>query len=58
VSTKTGQVQIPDRATLADEVAAWVADRNGEAVTVSWQFTTADARMKLTHLYPVLKPVT
>jgi hypothetical protein len=26
-------------------------------VTVDWQFTTADARIKLKHLYPVLEPV-
>jgi DDE superfamily endonuclease len=50
--------RIPNQATLAAEVAAWVAARNAEAVTVRWQFTTADARTKLTHLYPVLKPVT
>jgi DDE superfamily endonuclease len=48
--------RIPDRATLAAEVAAWVADRNAEAVTVDWQFTTEDARVKLKHLYPVLQP--
>ncbi len=46
--------RIPDQATLAAEVAAWVADRNATAVTVDWHFTTADARSKLTHLYPVL----
>lgn len=50
--------RIADRATLAAEVAAWVIDRNAEAVTVNWQFTTADARTKLKHLYPVLEPVT
>jgi hypothetical protein len=49
--------RIPDRITLTTEVAAWVADRNAEAVTVHWQFTTEDARTKLTHLYPVLEPV-
>lgn len=49
--------RIPDHATLRAEVAAWVAERNGAAVTVDWQFTTADARIKLTHLYPVLSPV-
>jgi hypothetical protein len=50
--------RISDQAILAIEVAAWVADRNAEAVTVSWHFTTADARIKLKHLYPVLAPVT
>ena len=50
--------RIPDRAELAAEVAAWVAGRNAAAVTVDWQFTTADARTKLKHLYPALHPVT
>jgi hypothetical protein len=50
--------RIPDRATLATEVAAWVAERNAEAVTIDWQFTTEDARVKLRHLYPVPQPVT
>lgn len=49
--------RIADRTTLAHEVAAWVAARNAEAVTVNWQFTTEDARTKLKHLYPVLEPV-
>ena len=49
--------RIADRATLATGVAAWAAARNAAAVTVDWQFTTADARTKLKHLYPVLKPV-
>ena len=49
--------RIPDRATLAAEVAAWVAQRNAEAVTVDWQFTCEDARTKLKHLYPILQPV-
>jgi hypothetical protein len=49
--------RIPDRATLAAEVAAWVAERNAEQVTVHWQFTTADARTKRKHLSPVLQPI-
>ena len=48
--------RLPDQATLAAEVAAWVAERNADTVTVDWQFTTEDARTKLKHLYPVLQP--
>ena len=48
--------RIPDRATLAEEVAAWAAERNAAAATVRWQFTTEDARIKLHRLYPVLEP--
>jgi hypothetical protein len=44
--------RIPDATTLVAEVAAWVAQRNGAGATIDWQFTTADARIKLTHLYP------
>ena len=44
--------RIPDQATLASEVNAWEADRNSKVVKVDWQFTTADARIRLKHLYP------
>jgi hypothetical protein len=37
---------------MAFEVQAWVAQRNSQKNTVHWQFTTADARVKLRHLYP------
>jgi hypothetical protein len=37
---------------MSDEVAAWVTQRNKRRSTVHWQFTTADARIKLQHLYP------
>ena len=44
--------RLPDRATLAREVAAWQTERNATARTINWRFTTADARIKLKHLYP------
>jgi hypothetical protein len=34
------------------ELAAWQQERNQEHAKVKWQFTTADARIKLHHLYP------
>jgi hypothetical protein len=46
--------RIPDAATLEAEVAAWVGRRNRAGATIDWQFTTADARIKLKHLYPSL----
>jgi len=49
--------RIPDMKTLATEVAAWTRDRNAKQVRVDWQFTTADARVKLKRLYPVLQPI-
>jgi hypothetical protein len=44
--------RIPDQAALASEVNAWEKDRNSKVVKVDWQFTTADARIRLKHLYP------
>jgi hypothetical protein len=32
--------------------AAWENDRNANHTTADWQFTTADARIKLKNLYP------
>jgi hypothetical protein len=37
------------------EVAAWEQKRKQAQVTIDWRFTTADARLKLKRLYPVLK---
>ena len=45
--------RLGDRATMEREVAAWAAARNAAATTIDWQFTTADARIKLKRLYPV-----
>jgi len=47
--------RIPDREALRREVAAWVATRNGAVAKVDWQFTTADARIKLKRLYPSME---
>lgn len=47
--------RIPNRASLEAEAAAWETGRNTARVTVDWQFRTADARLKLKRLYPVLK---
>ena len=44
--------RIADLVLLAREVAAWEQERNAHATTVHWQFTTADARVKLASLYP------
>jgi hypothetical protein len=46
--------RIPDKQTIADEVAAWVAKRNADHATANWRFTTEDARVKLKSLYPSL----
>lgn len=40
---------------LRREVTAWEEPRNDRAAEVRWRFTTADARIKLRHLYPTLQ---
>jgi hypothetical protein len=47
-----GDRRIPDRGTLAREVAAWETERNAAESFIYWRFTSADARTKLKHLYP------
>jgi hypothetical protein len=39
---------------LNREVTAWQQERNRNQKTVKWQFTTADARIKLHSLYPAI----
>jgi hypothetical protein len=46
--------RIPTKEKMITEVAAWVALRNAAKHTTHWHFTTADARIKLQHLYPVI----
>ena len=46
--------RIPDKQTLIEEVAAWENGRNTNHTKADWQFTTADARVKLKRLYPAL----
>ena len=46
--------RIPDKQTLTEEVAAWEHARNKKHVKADWQFTTADARVKLKRLYPAM----
>jgi hypothetical protein len=46
--------RLGDRATLAREVRAWARTRNEAVATIAWRFTTADARIKLKRLYPVV----
>lgn len=44
--------RIPDAETLQSEISAWETDRSNHASQINWQFTTADARVKLAKLYP------
>ena len=46
--------RIETRADLERCVAAWEEARNERGHQIQWQFTTAEARIKLRRLYPVL----
>ncbi len=48
--------RMEDQATLSEEVGAWNVDRNAAGKGIDWRFTTEDARIKLTHLYPSIEP--
>ncbi len=41
---------------LIRAVAAWQQTRHAATVRIDWRFTTADARLKLKHLYPQTLP--
>jgi hypothetical protein len=47
--------RIDNQEDLCREVRAWESDRNVAGTTVNWQFTTADARIKLRRLYPSIE---
>lgn len=46
--------RIENKELLVKEVTAWNNERNENKVAVTWQFTTADARIKLHKLYPTI----
>lgn len=48
--------RMPDRTMIAHEAQAWEQRRNQDACPIDWRFTTADARIKLKHLYPKTQP--
>ena len=54
----TGQClnrRIDDIEVARNEVNAWQKHRNNRQAKVNWQFTTKDARIKLSRLYPTLE---
>ena len=44
--------RISTRDEMAYQIKAWTCPRNAANLSVDWQFTTDDARIKLKHLYP------
>lgn len=55
LATRCLDQRIPDTDTLIREVTAWEDRRNQAQAKVIWQFTTAEARIKLRRLYPIVK---
>jgi hypothetical protein len=41
--------------TLRNKVRAWTQQRNAASKNIDWQFTTAEARIHLERLYPVIQ---
>jgi len=46
--------RIPTQEKLMQEVVAWETARNSSTMGCDWQFTTAEARIKLKKLYPTV----
>ncbi len=46
--------RIDNMESMKAEVVAWEQDRNNSLKKINWQFTTSDARIRLTRLYPKL----
>ena len=53
ILTRQGLTErVASQVEFEQQVAAWVKQRNDKTAKVDWQFTTADARIKLKRLYP------
>ncbi len=52
-----GERRIPDMVTLNEELAAWYTRRNQSQKGVDWQFTAADARIKLNVYFSPREPL-
>ena len=52
LSTQCLDRRIPDKSKLIEEIAAWQDNRNRHHAKADWQFTNADARVKLKRLCP------
>jgi hypothetical protein len=48
--------RMAERGTIASETNAWQQQRNQQACTMDWRFTTDDARSRLKYLDPKIQP--
>jgi hypothetical protein len=46
--------RVADLKTMQEEIVVWESNRNNKQAKVNWQFRTADARIKLKRLYPIV----
>jgi DDE superfamily endonuclease len=53
VSTQCLGRRLGDQETVRHVVSAWETQRHAAKATVDWRFTTAQARRKLRHIYPL-----
>jgi DDE superfamily endonuclease len=47
--------RLPNQTAMDRAATAWTARRNAASAAIDWQFTTADARIKLRRLYPAFE---
>jgi hypothetical protein len=47
--------RIDDIEVVRKEILAWEKNRNNKNAKVNWRFTTEDARIKLSRLYPTFE---
>lgn len=48
---------LPDLESFREQVRNWTIKRNAKQSKINWQFTTQDARIKLSRLYPTIEGV-
>ena len=56
LSRQCTKFRFPSKEILVSEIALWQKHRNSLDTIVNWQFSTADARIKLKRLYPLILP--
>lgn len=49
------KARIPDQETLIEKIFVWETHRNQLDVSINWQFTSDDARIRLKSLYPTIE---
>jgi hypothetical protein len=55
LATQCLERRVPDKPKLIEEVVSWQDNSNKNHAKADWQFTTADARVKLKRLYPLFE---